>query len=521
MTVSFFDYPELCHELATHLSRGDVAACLRVNRELYSIFLPYLYQSITISNYIQYLPHFLGEPRPAGCEPTKEPQGPPAEPPTNNTQQPSSIPLASLRSYGHMVETLTVHFKEDIEFGPSWSSSGNFQNKYPYPGQEQVDVFVKILQSCPFYRVKTLEIQGRYPEIISRPFMFQCGTAFGRHLTKADLQQTRDRSLARIIVAAAAAVDAGMELDLTTGSATDTKEQSKGIRRIIVSDSGSFGKHSLQAITDTSLLVTLEELDIQCCGHFRTEEMHTALSKLQNLKVADFRCRDKSSALSPYSGLLPKKLTDEEKAMYQSTSSPLTTASEDRIPTVPPALWACCDSIRSLRIGVTDASMEEFHTGFREWMCNAEVFWIKDHPDVEKPYPEKLHWFFDQIATLTQLRELCLVTVKPKNHRTRSLELSLKTGLARWSTLTALECLDVEELDHKIELEDMQWMVNNWPALKMIRGLIHEKDEIPSDAVVWLKKSRPDIELPVTKLKEKEPDDDEDDDYEDDDRFEL
>ncbi|KAF9999824.1 hypothetical protein BGZ80_000584 [Entomortierella chlamydospora] len=510
--VSFFNYPELCHELAANLSRRDVTACLRVNRELYSIFLPYLYQSITISNYTQYFPRLLEELQSTGCEPAKKSQKAPAESITDNVQQTSSIPLTSLRSYGHMVETLTIHFKEDIKFGRSRSYRDGFLDSQvgspeTYPGEEQTEVFVKILQSCPFYKVKTLEIRGRHPKYISRPFLYQCGTAFGRHSAETVLQQTRDRSLARIIMAAAAAVDAGTKLDLTTtSSATNTKEQSRGIRRINVSDSSSFGKHSLQAITDTSLLLTLEELDVQCCGYIRSEEMHFALSKLPNLKVADFRCRDKSLALSPYSGLLPKKLTDEEKLVYRCTSPSLITAAKDRIPTVPPALWACRGSLRSLRIGVTDASLEVananiegLNQGYRQWICNAEIYWIKDHPDVEKPYPEQLLWFFDQIAILTQLRELCLVTVKPMFHQTRSLELSLKTGLARWSTLTALECLDVEELDHKIELEDVQWMAGNWPALKMIRGLIHEKDEIPSAAVVWLKRSRPDIKLPVTK----------------------
>ncbi|KAF9172223.1 hypothetical protein BGX21_006987 [Mortierella sp. AD011] len=509
--VSIFNYPELCHEFAANLSRRDLAACLRVNRELYSIFLPYLYQSITISNYTQYFPRPL--------------QSAPAESITDNVQQTNSIPLTSLRSYGHMVETLTIHFKEDVKIHRSRSYHDDFldaQDGSPetYPEEEQTEVLVKVLQSCPFYRVKTLEIRGHHPRYISRPFQYQCGTAFGMHVAETALQQTRDRSLARIIVAAAAAVDAGTKLDPPpTGSATNTKEQSSGIRRIIVSDSSSFGKHSLQAITDTSLLLTLEELDVKCCGYFRSEEMHFALSKLPNLKVADFRCRDKSLALSPYSGLLPRRLTDEEKLVYRCPSPSLITTAKDRIPTVPPTLWACCGSLRSLRIGVTDTSLNvanintELLRGYREWIFNAEIYWIADHPGVEKPYPEQLLWFFDQIATLTQLRELCLVTVKPMFPQTRSLELSLKTGLARWSTLTALECLNVEELDHKIELEDVQWMVDNWPALKMIRGLIHEKDEIPSDAVVWLKRSRPDIKLPVTKCNKKS-DNNEDDDCE-------
>ncbi|KAF9353875.1 hypothetical protein BGX26_008374 [Mortierella sp. AD094] len=507
MVVSFFNYPELCHALAAHLSQGDVAACLLVNRQLYSSFLPYLYKSVTITDYTQYLPPCLERPPSGGFEPEQgellkllelEEE---ALAFLSNEQLPVSVPLTSLRAYGHLVESLTFQFRENLEFGPEMYSSGASKPD-TYSGLKQAEVFVEILQSCPLYRLNSLEIRGLHPKVVIRPSFGQCGSSYMWQRYCLGLQQISDRAVGRVIEAAAAA-SAEPTHAAIAGPEIVTKERSRGIRRIVVSGSSSFGKHSLQSIVDnTSLSTTLEELDVQCCGYFRSEEMHFVLSKLPNLKVADFRCRDKSSDLNPYSGLLPKKLTDEEEVKYGRSSSPSTREAEDAVHIIPPVQWACRDSLKNLRIGVTNASMEEHkiglaYYGYKTWVSGAEIYWIKDHPETKKAYPERLHWFFDQIAVLTQLRELCLVSVKPEGHRTRSLELSLKTGLTKWSTLTALECLDVEELAHEIGLEEVRWMVDNWPALKMIRGLVFE-NKAPSDAVAWLTKAKPDIELPVS-----------------------
>ncbi|KAF8975160.1 hypothetical protein BGZ46_009380 [Entomortierella lignicola] len=417
--------------------------------------------------------------------------------------------MASLRANGHMIESLKFHFQENIDFGQKQHNNIRTTDQMKHPGLEQTDIFVEILQSCPLYRLKSLEIRGIHPQSPSRPYLYECSaTSTWRQFSLA-LQEIRDHALARIIEAATAAASSTGGTH-SSNPIPDTKGRSKGIRRLTILDSTSFRRQCLQMITDTSLSSTLEELDIQRCGYFRSEEMHFVLSRLPNLRLADFRCRDKMSVLSPYSGLLPKKLTNEELAKYGCYPLPLitttsTTANEDIIPILPPSRWACQDSLRYLRIGVTDASIERYiagtyYRGFEMWIRGAEIYWIRDHPETRRSYPETLHWFFDQIATLTRLKELCLVTVVPEYHKTRSLEITLKTGLARWSTLVELEILDVEELDHAIGLEDVQWMADNWPALKMIRGLVHERDNTPSDAVVWLKNTRPDIELPVSRV---------------------
>ncbi|KAF9401652.1 hypothetical protein BGX21_001054 [Mortierella sp. AD011] len=512
MTVFFFGYPELCHALADYLSQGDVAACLLVNRQLYSSFLPYLYKSVTIADYTQYLPPCLENLPLSGSEFEQEDLQELLESEgeelafISNERPPVSIPLTSLRAYGHFVESLTFQFRENLEFGPKMYTFNEDKKPKTYSGLKQTEVFIDILQNCSFYRLNTLEIRGLNPATVIRPSYGQCGSSYMWQEYSLSLQQASDRAVGQVIEAAAAAATASAETThgAISGSEITKKERPRGIRRIVVSGSSCFGRHSLRTIVDTApLSTTLEELDVQCCGYFRSEEMHFALSKLPNLKVADFRCRDKSADLDPYSGLLPKKLTDEEEAKYGCSSSSSTGAAKDPIPIIPPAQWACRESLESLRFGVTNASMEkelEYGLdcyGYNRWICGAKIYWTKNHPETKKAYPERLHWFFDQIATLTQLKELCLVSAKPKGHRSRSLELSLKTGLAKWSTLTALECLDVEELEHGIGLEEVQWMADNWPALRMIRGLVFENED-PSDAVFWLTKARPDISLPAS-----------------------
>ncbi|KAF9353878.1 hypothetical protein BGX26_008377 [Mortierella sp. AD094] len=494
MNVSIFNYSELCHELTAYLSRGDIAVCLLVNKQLHSAFIPYLYKSITITDYTQYLPQLLEGPSSSGYAPTQESPESQAKTSADTVQQLLSAlrrrspPLTGLRAYGHMVESLTIEFQEDIEFGQRSFLYSEDPLPDTYPGLEQADTFVNIIKSCPFYRLKSLEIHGAPSGVVSRPTSYQCGTMNKIHLSNLELQQISDLAVSRIIEAAAAAAAAVVATAEATVPATTMEI---GIRRIFALNANSFGRHSLQAITDTySLSQSLEELYVHCCGYFRSEEMHFALRQLPNLKVADLRCRGDSPFRPQYSGLLPKMLSDVEIVILTEY---------DETPVLPPTLWACRNSLECLRIGVTNVCQEnDCYSEYLEWIYTAEVYWLKNHPETKKSYPEKLHWFFDQIATLTQLKELCLVTVKPSDAVTRSLEISLKTGLARWSTLTALECLDVEELDHAIGLEDVKWMVGNWPALKMIKGLVYRNDELPSDAVVWLRETRPDIVLPVS-----------------------
>jgi hypothetical protein len=191
--------------------------------------------------------------------------------------------------------------------------------------------------------------------------------------------------------------------------------------------------------------------------------------------------------------------------------------------------WACQDSLRVLRIGVKEAYLRpslELPPASGTGTIPIQQQQQQQGPiDIltKLEYPACFGWFYDQIARLVNLRELCLVSVKGSSWgvdgATVQVRLTLEEGLDRWHGLKELEVLDVEYLDHQIGVEEVQWMVTHWPQLKVIRGLVFEEDGLEEDGldkdldvevdveekdtkmwsegVRWLKMMRPDIELLV------------------------
>ncbi|KAG0364306.1 hypothetical protein BGZ54_007657 [Gamsiella multidivaricata] len=256
--------------------------------------------------------------------------------------------------------------------------------------------------------------------------------------------------------------------------------------------------------------------------------MHLLLRSLPNLKHVDFRCRDaESDHLGPYAGLLPlrNKAPTTTAAAVAATAATATvstaTATETAVAavadntafgiTTEPPQCACSNTLQTLRIGVSNASVDPTYddswyghrSGYQSWIYAAQITWMHDDPEnpmVHKHFPEALHWFYDYIAIFPCLRELCLESVAPLYHKSQSLDLASSSGLDRWATLKALEVLDIEKLDHAVGVDEVQWMVKNWPALREVRGLVYATDEIPSDAALWLQSTRPDIALPVSTI---------------------
>ncbi|KAF9107260.1 hypothetical protein BGX29_006779 [Mortierella sp. GBA35] len=52
-----------------------------------------------------------------------------------------------------------------------------------------------------------------------------------------------------------------------------------------------------------------------------------------------------------------------------------------------------------------------------------------------------------------------------------TMELSLESGLDQLKTLKELEVFGFEGCDHRIDLDDIQWMAESWPRLREMRGL--------------------------------------------------
>ncbi|KAF9905648.1 hypothetical protein EC991_001478 [Linnemannia zychae] len=152
--------------------------------------------------------------------------------------------------------------------------------------------------------------------------------------------------------------------------------------------------------------------------------------------------------------------------------------------------------------------------------------------------------FLRQLGRLTHLRVLSLGSNYPpyesresfslvlKGIRTmivsekvqhQCLELTLESGLDELAELKELEELNVYQMAHRIGIVEVKWMVEQWPKLKALRGLVcpdynkrfeidyeamilsmehvpgaNEEEEVEVEEpehIVWLKKHRPDIEL--------------------------
>jgi len=98
---------------------------------------------------------------------------------------------------------------------------------------------------------------------------------------------------------------------------------------------------------------------------------------------------------------------------------------------------------------------------------------------------------FDRLARLTHLEVLCLGS---HNHGddNESLELSLESGLYKLYGLQRLRELHFG-LSTKIGIQDVQWMVESWPRLRVINGL--DVDGVHKEVVRWLWKNHPEISV--------------------------
>jgi hypothetical protein len=80
-----------------------------------------------------------------------------------------------------------------------------------------------------------------------------------------------------------------------------------------------------------------------------------------------------------------------------------------------------------------------------------------------------------------------------------TLELTLASGLGQLRSLKHLEMFGFEAVDHRIEKRELEWMANNWPALKLIYGLAKDRfDMVEPDTTKdklreYMQELRPDV----------------------------
>ncbi|KAG0275660.1 hypothetical protein BGZ95_008529 [Linnemannia exigua] len=104
-----------------------------------------------------------------------------------------------------------------------------------------------------------------------------------------------------------------------------------------------------------------------------------------------------------------------------------------------------------------------------------------------KALQDQQHRIYDHLAVLTQLSTLDLgylwrnidaSYIERGGPIECTLELTLESGLDRLSTLKNLQVFGFEGVDFKLGKLELEWMVANWPRLRILRGL-QQDDTLP------------------------------------------
>ncbi|GJJ71237.1 hypothetical protein EMPS_03587 [Entomortierella parvispora] len=155
-----------------------------------------------------------------------------------------------------------------------------------------------------------------------------------------------------------------------------------------------------------------------------------------------------------------------------------------------PSSWSCL-GLESLAInigGIPRSDLIDWSTSSSSDSNIASVV-VSHQEDEATTESQKI---YGQLGQLTSLKELCLghgphsqvstITRMPQRNRTissggpqpeqlRCISMSLSSGLDELGGLKRLRILDVSKMAHKIGVQELEWMRENWPVLQTIVGL--------------------------------------------------
>ncbi|KAG0201004.1 hypothetical protein BGX33_010648 [Mortierella sp. NVP41] len=110
----------------------------------------------------------------------------------------------------------------------------------------------------------------------------------------------------------------------------------------------------------------------------------------------------------------------------------------------------------------------------QDWVCT-ELTWLTLFIcGLDMAPPEWINIVYHQLSRLTNLDFLTISPTGPEFDGTKDgLPLSLNCGLRSLSTLTNLERFCFHGLAQEMHEEDVQWMVDTWPRLIRVEGVVH------------------------------------------------
>lgn len=442
------------------------------------------------------------------------------------------------------------------------------------PGHLQAAVFAAVLekigraremyqtwqQSCPRGLIRRWTSLSIISKETINPVSAPSGPcSFGhnqRYLYRCS-QIIRDMAMAFVLQAAVRATTTTVEaaIDLTTPNPFlmgDSNVQEQGDRcsleDLTIARCDGFGAISVLALIQSpGLAQSLKRLDILGCSNFQSEEMHVLLESMPHLKEVDFRARNEMTmryaVIAPrirmygtgsdnpqgeyfsekQATFLNRLMMDQRRrqAADLETIERYTVAQEEMATSIKvlgstKGVWPCASSLQVLRIGVNNSYTTDKTGPFDPIYYPGG----EGNPSC-KTCPGEYQWFYELLAPLTNLRELCLVGGHLEWEQQCPLQIDVKHGLDLWRGLTSMQVLDIEGLIlHWAEMEDgrhheaedvdqtrsvdVQWMEKHWTRLRRIKGLWYRHQmteanpEFMPESVQWLQKNRPEIEVPLS-----------------------
>ncbi|KAF9303168.1 hypothetical protein BGZ74_004232 [Mortierella antarctica] len=113
--------------------------------------------------------------------------------------------------------------------------------------------------------------------------------------------------------------------------------------------------------------------------------------------------------------------------------------------------WACENALRTLQIVFVDRDQED-----DEWKLHAKLY--------------------GRLARLMQLEILHLGTVGESKLPSCGIAMTLKSGLSKLAVQTELRTLDLSYMVHQVKVLELEWMVEHWPNLTIVKGLDPQED---------------------------------------------